>query len=122
MSLCVDKTTFIDIYNVLVGQLLKMREDDIRMFLQELSKNQFDEDSIISELESVNSELRKTRLAIPPPVVEPQDLKLLNAQAHERGLSNGSSPNHSFAVVSNGHPHSSGHAPMVLQSANGRPR
>lgn len=104
------------------GQLIKLREDDIRMFLQELSKNHFDEDEIINELESVNLDLRKAGLAIPPQVVELQDLRLLNAEAHERGQSNTSSPIHSYSVVSNGNAHIPGHTPIVLRSTNGRAR
>ena len=92
-----------------------MREDDIRIFLQEMSKNHFDEDIVISELETVNSDLVKARLAIPPQVVVLQDLQLLNAEAQERVRSNPSSPIPLVSVPSNRH------AP-VLHDRNGHIR
>ena len=81
-----------------------MREDDIRIFLQEMSKNQFDEDVVINELESINSDLVKARLAIPPEVVVLQDLQHLNAEAKDRvhQLSS-SSPILAYSSTSNGH-------------------
>lgn len=68
--------------------LLRMREDDIRIFLQDLSKRRADDDTVITELESVHSELVRSNLAVPPPLVELQDLAKLNMEALERARSN----------------------------------
>ena len=57
-----------------------------------MRKQHFDDDFVIAELESVNSELVKAHLAIPPKVVDLQDLRLLNAEAQDRVRSNPSSP------------------------------
>ncbi len=82
-----------------------MREDDIRIFLQEMSKHHFNEDEVINELESVNTDLVKARLAIPPQMVVLQDLQLLNAEAKERGRPSAASlPSSTFPISStNGH-------------------
>ena len=86
------------------GQLIRMREDEIRIFLQEMSRNRFDEDVVIAELETMNSDLVKARLAIPPQTVVLQDLQLLNAEARERVQSNLSSQlSSTFPVLINGH-------------------
>ncbi len=89
-----------------------MREDDIRIFLQEMSKHHFDEDAVINELEGVNSDLVKARLAIPPEVVVLQDLQLLNAEARERVQS---------SSVTSYTPYTNGNTP-VLHVRNGHVR
>ena len=60
------------------GQLVRMREDEIRIFLQELNKKHFDDNVITAELESMHSELAKSHLATPPLIVELQDISQLN--------------------------------------------
>ena len=87
-----------------------MREDDIRMFLQEMSKHHFNEDEVINELESANNDLVKARLAIPPQMVVLQDLQLLNAEALERGRT--------ASVLSPHFVSGNGHGPS-LQVSNG---
>lgn len=61
-----------------------MNEDGIRVFIQEFSKLDFDEDSVIGELQDIQSELTRSRLAAPPKVIELHDLRELNHQALER--------------------------------------
>ena len=61
-----------------------MREEGIRLFLQQLSKTQFDEDGVIAELENISSELQKVHLAIPPSTVQLQEIRVLNRQAQQR--------------------------------------
>ena len=68
----------------LVETLLRMREDEIRIFLQELDRRPADEDIVITELDSVHSELVKANLAMPPATVRLQDLSTLNYEAKER--------------------------------------
>ena len=86
-----------------------MREDDIRIFLQEMSKHHFNEDEVINELESVNSDLVKARLAIPPQMIVLQDLQHLNAEAKERGSRPSALlPPSTFPISSN-----NGHGPGV---------
>lgn len=69
-------------YSSLTELLLKMREEGIRLFLQQLSKAQFDEDAVITELESISSELHKVRLAIPQDTaLHLQKIEELNRQA-----------------------------------------
>lgn len=61
-----------------------MREDEIRIFLQELDRRPADEDIVITELDAVHSELVKANLAMPPATVTLQDLSSLNHEAKER--------------------------------------
>ena len=61
-----------------------MREEGIRLFLQQLSKSQLDEDAVIVELENISSELQKVHLAIPPSTVQLQEIRELNRQALHR--------------------------------------
>lgn len=64
--------------------LLRMREDEIRIFLQEMDKRQADEDLVITELDSVHTELLKANLATPPVTVRLHELAMLNREAKER--------------------------------------
>ena len=68
--------------------LLRMREDEIRIFLQEMPTRHFDEEAVILELDSINSELLKVRLATPPPIVQLQEISQLNEQALHRAAQN----------------------------------
>lgn len=61
-----------------------MREDEIRIFLQEMDKRQADEDLVITELDSVHTELLKANLAMPPATVRLHELAILNREAKER--------------------------------------
>ncbi len=63
---------------------LRKREDDIRIAMQELDHNVYNEDEVISELDVMVVDVGKTRKAIPQ-CVELQELSVLNAQAIERG-------------------------------------
>ena len=72
------------------GQFLREKEDGIRISLQELSKQHFNEDEVIAELQSVISDFSKSRQAIPQ-AVELIDLRELNRQAVERVRSSHSS-------------------------------
>jgi len=63
--------------------LMRQREDGIRIYLQELSLQHYNEDDVISELQSQLIDLAKSRLAIPQ-VVELQDLSELSRNARER--------------------------------------
>ncbi len=65
-------------------QLLRHREDEIRIFLQELSQQRFNEDEVITELQSLVTELSKLRLDNPPKVIELQPLSDLNREAIQR--------------------------------------
>ena len=64
-------------------QLLRQREDGIRIYLQQLHQQHFNEDDVIAELQTTLIDLAKSRLAIPQ-VVELQDLSILNREARER--------------------------------------
>ena len=64
-------------------QLLRQREDGIRIYLQQLHQQHFNEDDVIAELQTTLIDLAKSRLAIPQ-VVELQDLSVLNREARER--------------------------------------
>ena len=98
-------------YFLFEGQLVRMREDEIRIFLQELNRRHFDDDVIITELESVHSELAKSRLATPPLIVELQDISQLNCEALERVRSNPPSPDASIPTHSDIHVLSNGLTP-----------
>lgn len=63
--------------------LLRHKEDDIRMIIQELSRQRFNEDEVIGELQSTLAEVSKTRQAIPQ-VVRLQALSELNSMAKQR--------------------------------------
>ncbi len=43
-----------------------------------MSKHHFNEDEVINEMESADTDLVKARLAIPPQVIVLQDLQLLS--------------------------------------------
>lgn len=60
-----------------------MKEDNIRIALQELSGQTFNEDDVIGELQAMVNDLTKTDQAIPQ-VVEPQKLSDLNGLARQR--------------------------------------
>ena len=44
----------------MTGQFLREREDGIRISLQELSRQSFNEDEVIAELQSVTADLSKS--------------------------------------------------------------
>ena len=67
-----------------VETLLRQREDGIRIFIQEFSQLNFNEDEVILDLQAALAELTKARMAIPPTVVELHDLSELNRIALER--------------------------------------
>ena len=69
----------------LLELFLRKKEDDIRISLQELSQQSFNEDEVILELESMVEDISRTRQAIPQ-VIELQSLSELNRKAKERGL------------------------------------
>ncbi len=69
------------------GQFLREKEDGIRISLQELSRQSFNEDDVIAELQSVTSDLIKSRQAIPQ-VVELLELSEVNRLASERASLN----------------------------------
>ena len=84
--------THIHTHTHMTGQFLREREDGIRISLQELSRQSFNEDEVIAELQSVTADLSKSRQAIPQ-VVELVELSELNRQALERAaLNSASSP------------------------------
>ncbi|XP_064397447.1 USP6 N-terminal-like protein [Halichondria panicea] len=88
-------------------QFLREREDGIRISLQELSRQSFNEDEVIAELQSVTADLSKSRQAIPQ-VVELVELSELNRQALERAaLNSASSGTHDSLVVTGASPDSS---------------
>ena len=64
--------------------LIRQREDGIRIFLQELSSQHFNEDDVILDLNTTLNELTKTHLANPPQVIDLQDLSELNRKALEK--------------------------------------
>lgn len=64
--------------------LLRQREDGIRIFIQEFSQQNFNEDDVILDLQAAITELKKARMAIPPTVVELHELSELNRIALER--------------------------------------
>ena len=79
------KKTFYCTYLLLPAEyILRHREDDIRIFLQDLSRHQVNEDEVITDLQSLLVELAKVNLNNPPQVVELQDLSTLNREAIER--------------------------------------
>lgn len=81
-----------------------MREEGIRLFLQQLSKSQFDEDAVIAELENISSELQKVHLAIPPSTVQLQEIRELNRQAlHRVDSAQSSTTEHAKPHPQNGH-------------------
>lgn len=64
-------------------QFLRMKEDGIRISLQELSSQSFDDDEVIGELQVMVNDLAKARQTIPQ-VVEPEKLTELNRIARQR--------------------------------------
>ncbi len=91
----------------MTGQFLREREDCIRISLQELSRQSFNEDEVIAELQSVTADLSKSRQAIPQ-VMELVELSELNRQALERAaLNSASSGTHDSLVVTGASPDSS---------------
>lgn len=108
--------------SLLLETLLKMHEDDIRIYIQEMSRHHFDDDQVITELESIHSELLKSNLAIPRHGVELQDLSLLTAEALDRVRSNTPSPTYPLSTQPyTGDPHRlmNGHIPVINGHANG---
>ena len=67
-----------------VGAFLRKKEDDIRIFIQELSQQPYNEDDVIAELQAMINDVTRTRQPIPQ-VVELQRLSFLNRDALERG-------------------------------------
>lgn len=67
-----------------VESFLRKKEDDIRIFMQELAQQHYNEDDVIAELQSTINDIARSRLAIPQ-VVELQRLSFLNRDAEERG-------------------------------------
>ena len=67
-----------------VESFLRKKEDDIRLFMQELSKQNYNEDEVIADLQSMVNDIARTRQAIPQ-VVQLQRLSFLNRDAEERG-------------------------------------
>ncbi len=62
-----------------------LRQKEIRISLQELSRQSFNEDEVIAELQSVTAELSKSRQAIPQ-VVELVELSELYTDKRWRKL------------------------------------
>lgn len=63
---------------------LRKKEDDIRLFMQELSSQHYNEDEVIADLQTMIHDIGRTRQAIPQ-VVQLQQLSYLNRDALERG-------------------------------------
>lgn len=63
---------------------LRKKEDDIRIYMQELSQQTFNEDEVIAELQVMINDISRTRQAIPQ-VIQLQRLSFLNRDAVERG-------------------------------------
>ena len=63
---------------------LRKKEDDIRIYMQELSQQQYNEDDVIAELQTMISDISRTRQSIPQ-VVQLQRLSFLNRDALDRG-------------------------------------
>ena len=97
-----EPSSYLSLILYLSEQLLKMREEGIRLFLQQLSKSQFDEDAVIAELENISSELQKVHLAIPPSTVHLQEIRDLNRQALHR-VESARATEHSRPHPQNGH-------------------
>ena len=60
-----------------------MKEDGIRISLQELSQRTFNEDEVIGELQTMVNDLSRSHQAIPQ-VVEPEKLTELNRLARQK--------------------------------------
>lgn len=67
-----------------VGLFLRKKEDDIRISIQELSQQEYNEDDVIAELQTMIGDVSRTRQPIPQ-VVELQQLAVLNRDAQDRG-------------------------------------
>ena len=63
---------------------LRKKEDDIRISIQELCQQVYNEDEVIGELQAMITDITRTRQPIPQ-VVELQRLSYLNRDALERG-------------------------------------
>lgn len=79
-----DKFPRYDIVLFSSEQLLRHREDDIRIFLQELSSRRFNDDEVILELQALVTELSKLHLKNPPNVIELRPIPELNRDAIQR--------------------------------------
>jgi hypothetical protein len=92
-----------------------MREDEIRIFLQEMCRREYDDDIVISELDSVHSELVRSRQAVPPSI-ELQDLLTLNREALERANNDAATPTNTSLA----HQLTNGHTPHINGAINNR--
>ena len=68
------------------GNFLRLKEDGIRIALQELSQQHYNDDEVIAELVAMVSDISKTRQAIPQ-VTALYKLTELNRQAKEKARS-----------------------------------
>ena len=66
-----------------VGNFLRLKEDGIRIALQELSQQHYNEDEVIAELVTMVTDISRTRQVIPQ-VTSLYKLSELNRQARER--------------------------------------
>ena len=70
----------------LSGNFLRLKEDGIRIALQELSQQHYNEDDVIAELVAMVTDISRTRQAVPQ-VTALYKLSELNRQAKERAQS-----------------------------------